>query len=104
VQCPKSVIDQTRLDHPPANLDLWLLACPHRCRESEDTHLCALPRSDVGNQSSVPSSLYDHPTRTAIGAAFFSWVVIIFAVGSTDRLFYRLPSPTPPRSISGARV
>jgi ubiquinol-cytochrome c reductase cytochrome b subunit len=32
----------------------------------------------------------DHPTRTAIGAAFFSWVVIIFAVGSTDRLFYRL--------------
>jgi quinol---cytochrome-c reductase cytochrome b subunit len=32
----------------------------------------------------------DHPTRTAIGAAFLSWVVIIFAVGSTDRLFYRL--------------
>ena len=32
----------------------------------------------------------DRPTRTAIGAAFFSWVVIIFAVGSTDRLFYRL--------------
>jgi quinol---cytochrome-c reductase cytochrome b subunit len=32
----------------------------------------------------------DNPTRTAIGAAFFSWVVIIFAVGSTDRIFYRL--------------
>jgi len=32
----------------------------------------------------------DRPTRTAIGAAFLSWVVIIFAVGSTDRLFYRL--------------
>jgi ubiquinol-cytochrome c reductase cytochrome b subunit len=32
----------------------------------------------------------EHPTRTAIGAAFLSWVVIIFAVGSTDRLFYRL--------------
>jgi len=32
----------------------------------------------------------DNPTRTAIGAAFLSWVVIIFAVGSTDRLFYRL--------------
>ncbi len=31
----------------------------------------------------------DHPTRTAIGTAFLSWVVIIFAVGSTDRLFYR---------------
>jgi ubiquinol-cytochrome c reductase cytochrome b subunit len=32
----------------------------------------------------------DRPVRTAIGAAFFSWVVIVFAVGSTDRLFYRL--------------
>ncbi len=32
----------------------------------------------------------DHPVRTAVGAAFLSWVVIIFAVGSTDRLFYRL--------------
>jgi ubiquinol-cytochrome c reductase cytochrome b subunit len=32
----------------------------------------------------------DHPNRTAIGAAFLSWVVIIFAVGATDRVFYRL--------------
>jgi ubiquinol-cytochrome c reductase cytochrome b subunit len=32
----------------------------------------------------------DRPNRTAVGAAFLSWVVIIFAVGSTDRLFYRL--------------
>ena len=32
----------------------------------------------------------DRPVRTAVGAAFLSWVVIIFAVGSTDRLFYRL--------------
>ena len=32
----------------------------------------------------------DRPIRTAIGAAFLTWVVIIFAVGSTDRLFYRL--------------
>jgi ubiquinol-cytochrome c reductase cytochrome b subunit len=32
----------------------------------------------------------DRPFRTAIGAAFFSWVVIVFAVGSTDRLFVRL--------------
>jgi len=32
----------------------------------------------------------DRPVRTAIGAAFLSWVVIIFAVGSTDRLFFRL--------------
>jgi len=32
----------------------------------------------------------DHPIRTAVGAAFLSWVVIIFAVGSTDRLFFRL--------------
>ena len=35
----------------------------------------------------------DRPTRTAIGAAFLSWVVIIFAVGSTDRLFFRLHIP-----------
>jgi ubiquinol-cytochrome c reductase cytochrome b subunit len=32
----------------------------------------------------------DRPVRTAIGAAFLSWVVIVFAVGSTDRIFYRL--------------
>ena len=32
----------------------------------------------------------DHPIRTSIGAAFLSWVVIVFAVGSTDRLFFRL--------------
>jgi ubiquinol-cytochrome c reductase cytochrome b subunit len=32
----------------------------------------------------------DHPVRIAIGAAFFSWVVIIFAVGATDRVFFRL--------------
>jgi ubiquinol-cytochrome c reductase cytochrome b subunit len=32
----------------------------------------------------------DRPIRTAVGAAFLSWVVIVFAVGSTDRLFVRL--------------
>jgi ubiquinol-cytochrome c reductase cytochrome b subunit len=32
----------------------------------------------------------DHPTRTAIGAAFFSWVFFIFAAGSLDRIFFRL--------------
>jgi ubiquinol-cytochrome c reductase cytochrome b subunit len=32
----------------------------------------------------------DRPVRTAVGAGFLSWVVIIFAVGSTDRLFFRL--------------
>jgi ubiquinol-cytochrome c reductase cytochrome b subunit len=32
----------------------------------------------------------DHPVRTAFGAAFFSWVAVIFLVGSTDRIFYRL--------------
>jgi ubiquinol-cytochrome c reductase cytochrome b subunit len=32
----------------------------------------------------------DRPTRTAFGAAFLSWVVIIFAVGSTDRIFFQL--------------
>ncbi|MFL5331729.1 MAG: cytochrome bc complex cytochrome b subunit [Geminicoccaceae bacterium] len=35
----------------------------------------------------------DRPIRTAIGAAFLSWVVIVFAVGSTDRLFFRLHIP-----------
>jgi ubiquinol-cytochrome c reductase cytochrome b subunit len=35
----------------------------------------------------------DRPTRTAIGAAFFSWVLIVFAVGSTDRIFFRLHVP-----------
>jgi quinol---cytochrome-c reductase cytochrome b subunit len=32
----------------------------------------------------------DRPLRTAVGAGFLSWVVIIFAVGSTDRLFVNL--------------
>ena len=32
----------------------------------------------------------DRPIRSAVGAAFLSWVVIVFAVGSTDQLFYRL--------------
>jgi len=32
----------------------------------------------------------DRPTRTAFGAAFMSWVVIIFAVGATDRIFFQL--------------
>ncbi len=32
----------------------------------------------------------DRPIRTAVGAAFLSWVVIIFAIGSTDQLFVRL--------------
>jgi ubiquinol-cytochrome c reductase cytochrome b subunit len=32
----------------------------------------------------------DRPLRTAAGAGFLSWVVIIFMIGSTDRLFFRL--------------
>ncbi len=32
----------------------------------------------------------DRPIRTAVGAAFLSWVVIVFAVGSTDQIFVRL--------------
>jgi ubiquinol-cytochrome c reductase cytochrome b subunit len=35
----------------------------------------------------------DRPIRTAVGAAFLSWVVIVFAVGSTDRIFFRLGIP-----------
>jgi ubiquinol-cytochrome c reductase cytochrome b subunit len=30
------------------------------------------------------------PLRTALGAAFFAWVAVVFLVGSTDRIFYRL--------------
>jgi ubiquinol-cytochrome c reductase cytochrome b subunit len=29
----------------------------------------------------------DRPVRTAIGAAFFSWVLLVFFAGSTDRVF-----------------
>ena len=32
----------------------------------------------------------DRPLRTAAGAGFLSWVVLIFMVGSADRLFFRL--------------
>ncbi len=32
----------------------------------------------------------DRPLRTAAAAAFLSWVVVIFMIGSTDRLFFRL--------------
>jgi ubiquinol-cytochrome c reductase cytochrome b subunit len=32
----------------------------------------------------------DRPTHTALLAAFFSWVFIIFAIGAADRVFYRL--------------
>jgi ubiquinol-cytochrome c reductase cytochrome b subunit len=32
----------------------------------------------------------DRPLRTATGTAFLSWVVILFMIGSTDRLFFRL--------------
>jgi ubiquinol-cytochrome c reductase cytochrome b subunit len=32
----------------------------------------------------------DKPIRTALGAAFLSWVVAVFAVGSTDRIFVSL--------------
>ena len=32
----------------------------------------------------------DRPLRTAGGAAFFSWVAIIFAIGAADRIFFRL--------------
>ncbi|HEY2439503.1 MAG TPA: cytochrome b N-terminal domain-containing protein [Solirubrobacteraceae bacterium] len=35
----------------------------------------------------------DRPLRTALGAAFFSWVLIVFVVGSTDRIFFRLHVP-----------
>jgi len=32
----------------------------------------------------------DRPTHTALLAAFFSWVFVIFAIGAADRVYYRL--------------
>jgi ubiquinol-cytochrome c reductase cytochrome b subunit len=32
----------------------------------------------------------DRPLQTATGTAFLSWVVILFMIGSTDRIFFRL--------------
>jgi ubiquinol-cytochrome c reductase cytochrome b subunit len=35
----------------------------------------------------------DNPMRTAVGAAVFSWVAIIFFVGSLDRIYFRFNIP-----------
>jgi ubiquinol-cytochrome c reductase cytochrome b subunit len=35
----------------------------------------------------------DAPWRTAIGVAFFTWVGLVFLVGSADRIFFELDSP-----------
>ncbi|WP_249010158.1 cytochrome bc complex cytochrome b subunit [Conexibacter sp. DBS9H8] len=35
----------------------------------------------------------DRPIRTAIGTGFLSWVVLIFIIGASDRLFFRLDIP-----------
>jgi ubiquinol-cytochrome c reductase cytochrome b subunit len=32
----------------------------------------------------------DRPVHSALAAAFLSWVLMLFAIGSTDRIFYRL--------------
>jgi ubiquinol-cytochrome c reductase cytochrome b subunit len=32
----------------------------------------------------------DNPWRTAVGAAFFTWVFVVFFAGVSDRIFYRL--------------
>jgi len=36
---------------------------------------------------------FDNPRRTAIGAAFFAWVVTVFAAGAADRMFLSLGVP-----------
>jgi ubiquinol-cytochrome c reductase cytochrome b subunit len=48
-------------------------------RDHAQHHLLDLPR--------------DNPRRTAIGAAFMSWVVTVFALGSFDRVSFRLGIP-----------
>lgn len=35
----------------------------------------------------------DAPWRTALGAAFFSWVVMIFVAGAGDRMFFSVGFP-----------
>ena len=35
----------------------------------------------------------DNPSRTAIGAAFFAWVVTVFAAGAADRIFLSVGVP-----------
>jgi quinol---cytochrome-c reductase cytochrome b subunit len=35
----------------------------------------------------------DNPRRTAIGAAFFAWVVTVFAAGAADRIFLSVGVP-----------
>ncbi len=35
----------------------------------------------------------DAPRRTAVGAAFFSWIVMIFVAGAGDRMFFSLGFP-----------
>src|SRR5207237_9165121 len=35
----------------------------------------------------------DAPRRTAIGAAFFTWVAVVFFVGSADRVFVAVGIP-----------
>jgi ubiquinol-cytochrome c reductase cytochrome b subunit len=35
----------------------------------------------------------DNPWRTAVGAAAFTWVAIVFAAGSLDRIYFRLNIP-----------
>jgi ubiquinol-cytochrome c reductase cytochrome b subunit len=35
----------------------------------------------------------DNPRRTAIGAAFFAWVVTVFAAGAADRMFLSIGVP-----------
>jgi ubiquinol-cytochrome c reductase cytochrome b subunit len=48
-------------------------------RDFRQHHLLDLPR--------------ENPLRTGIGAAFLAWVVTVFALGSLDRVYYRLGIP-----------
>jgi ubiquinol-cytochrome c reductase cytochrome b subunit len=47
---------------------------------------------DLGRHELLDSPR-DNPTRTAVGAAFFAWVVTVFSAGAADRLFLSVGVP-----------
>jgi ubiquinol-cytochrome c reductase cytochrome b subunit len=62
-----------------AILYAWPWLDRRRERDREHHHLLDLPR--------------DNPRRTALGAALFAWVAIVFFIGSFDRIYFLLGIP-----------
>jgi hypothetical protein len=62
-----------------AILYAWPWLDRRRERDRQHHHLLDLPR--------------DNPRRTALGAALFAWVAIVFFIGSFDRIYFLLGIP-----------